>query len=101
MECESNSILLQPIIGTFQLICLFLLLPLCDHLGGWCYSFSAQSNKQILAVFREWTPISVNANENNKVVADRASRDKTKKLKNLLAESVPAEHLVTLKWVLV
>lgn len=39
----------------------------------------------------------MNANENNKVVADRASRDKTKKIKNLLAESVPAEHLITLK----
>lgn len=43
----------------------------------------------------------MNANENSsKGAVDRASRDKIKKIKNLLAENVPAEHLVTLKWVL-
>lgn len=50
-------------------------------------------NKQILAVFREWTSSSVN----DKVVSDRISRDKIKKIKNLLSAHLPAEHLVTLR----
>ncbi|XP_055320250.1 protein qui-1 isoform X3 [Sitodiplosis mosellana] len=58
----------------------------------------AQPSKRILAVFREWKPLasSMNMSESSKVVADRASRDKIKKIKNLLAEHVPAEQLITL-----
>lgn len=61
--------------------------------------YVAQPSKRILGVFREWKPLasSMNVAESNKAVTDRASRDKIKKIKNLLAEHVPTEQLITLK----
>lgn len=69
-----------------------------------CFSvvnFAAQPKKQILAIFREWSSTSssssISANESSKMATDRVTREKIKKIKNLLAENVPNEHLVTLQ----
>lgn len=57
--------------------------------------FAAQQNKRILAVFREWTSFPSNENS-SKVGADRITRDKVKKMKNLLEDNLPTENVVTL-----
>lgn len=59
------------------------------------FVFAEQQNHRILAVFREWT--SSSTNENSKLGADRVSREKIKKMKNLLTENLPAENVVTLE----
>lgn len=57
--------------------------------------FAAQQNKRILAVFREWTSFPPNENS-SKVGADRITRDKVKKMKNLLEDNLPTDNVVTL-----
>lgn len=54
---------------------------------------TAQPSKRIQAVFREW---SSSGNETTKMMIDRTSRDKIKKLKTLLAENVADDQIVTL-----
>lgn len=58
------------------------------------FFFAAQQNKRMLAVFREWSSLS--SNENSKVGVDRGSRDKIKKMKNLLTDNLPADNVVAL-----
>lgn len=63
-------------------------------------SIADQPSNQIVAVFREWiscmTTTTTNTDDNSKLVTDRSSLERIKRIKNLLTDSIPDEQVVKL-----